>query len=1101
MKNSYLLLIVAITLVHGLEESLTLMSLEQMNSLDTSQFDCSRPQSEFIQMENSLSQWQDLLEHKDYIDHDIKVLQGIQAKVGLKASHKQVIKSLSQLKLPKTSTQIGLAEVEALKQQCGCLKKSDDNCDALLKLLSYFILSLRNVQSQCQQHPITVIKIKGKIHDLQVIRAGCGGTIDIKGDESCDTPQQPEPTTTPTEVPSTDPVPKPSTDPIPDDQKESEEPVEEIITEETVDTAEEEQGDQQPPVTPDDSTKPEEGEADEEQPEEGSPAAEEAEPAAAEEQEGSPEETKAEEGVDTPAAEEEAGVQAEEEGVQAEEAGAEEQAQTAEEETQEEVNQPEEITEPEEEIEIQVPGEESEENAVQGAEEGQAAEEGQPESAEEGQAEAAEEGQAESAEEGQAESVEEGFAEEGVAEVAEEGVAEAAEETVAAPEEEELQIDEPAEEIDIEVPAEEEACEEEELDQEEEAFDEEVGEEAGEEASEEGTQKEDTQVPGETEEEQIGGEQPGEEQQQQQPDAEETESSVGEPLEFEEESNGEVPATEETTAPGEEAAPGEETTTAEETTSAEESNVGDEPVPDDQQDEEQEVLPEGCRKVPEDVLDISWQSTEPVAVSDLPVTETQIIGLSFYFRWLSKFPDAVPEGLSQETKFFVAGLGNALKFYVGQGGFHFSSFDENGVETYKNAGHGDIEGQWVLVYFGISNQKVTGFAQIQGQDVETVEFDVNFTLEESYQLVIGGPDGDVKSFNGQIARVFAFNDELYTQATEFTEFVTKCYGIPKNIYSGKRLTIPIEKERTFVSPASFDYDSVFENKKPMLPDEYSASGWFKWEKPNDQNIWHSGFRWTTNNQETNQNFRILGDRGLSFFVGDEDNLQGHVAFCTYSYKTANGKSKVNDCKMVKYGNKLTEWFYVYFGYSRHLNKAYGYMEFTHEMAQMEFKDVRHYYASKIYFYLGQDKFYPPFNGKVQGFMLNFFDGSYRTSSYDYTFGYFPRPVYEYDDSKELIPSEPVEKKKCPKVVEITVENASDVLCALSNYLSAVAQGHDPASDPKAKSFCFCLVYEEENATPDLLMLAQIFGGKIKQKQTNVNSSIKKLISRQNALLK
>lgn len=28
--------------------------------------------------------------------------------------------------------------------------------------------------------------------------------------------------------------------------------------------------------------------------------------------------------------------------------------------------------------------------------------------------------------------------------------------------------------------------------------------------------------------------------------------------------------------------------------------------------------------------------------------------------------------------------------------------------------------------------------------------------------------------------------------------------------------------------------------------------------------------------------------------------------------------------------------------------------------------------------------------------------------------------------------------RCHKVVDITVENASDVLCALSNYLSAVA---------------------------------------------------------------
>ena len=52
--------------------------------------------------------------------------------------------------------------------------------------------------------------------------------------------------------------------------------------------------------------------------------------------------------------------------------------------------------------------------------------------------------------------------------------------------------------------------------------------------------------------------------------------------------------------------------------------------------------------------------------------------------------------------------------------------------------------------------------------------------------------------------MFAFNDELYTDAAQFTEFVTNCYGIPRNIYSGKRLTIPIEKERTFVSTATFD---------------------------------------------------------------------------------------------------------------------------------------------------------------------------------------------------------------------------------------------------------------------------------------------------------
>lgn len=79
-----------------------------------------------------------------------------------------------------------------------------------------------------------------------------------------------------------------------------------------------------------------------------------------------------------------------------------------------------------------------------------------------------------------------------------------------------------------------------------------------------------------------------------------------------------------------------------------------------------------------------------------------------------------------------------------------------------------------------------------------------------------------------------------------------------------------------------------------------------------------------------------------------------------------------------------------------------------------------------------------------------------------------------DDSKELEPEKPTPVKdedKCDETVDITVQNAADVVCALSNYLTAVVQGTDPAQNPKAKKFCFCLVYEEENATPDLLMMA------------------------------
>lgn len=84
---------------------------------------------------------------------------------------------------------------------------------------------------------------------------------------------------------------------------------------------------------------------------------------------------------------------------------------------------------------------------------------------------------------------------------------------------------------------------------------------------------------------------------------EESTSDVGEPTYFEEESSDEpVESTEENVESTEESEENEPSPIA--------------PSPDD------EVLPDGCRKVPEDVLDVSWESTEPIAVSDLPVTES-----------------------------------------------------------------------------------------------------------------------------------------------------------------------------------------------------------------------------------------------------------------------------------------------------------------------------------------------------------------------------------------------------------------------------------------------------------------------------------------------
>lgn len=72
-----------------------------------------------------------------------------------------------------------------------------------MKLVEMLILSLGNVRSQCQQHPITVIKIKGHIKDLEIIRTGCGGSQTISFDTD-DKPTEAKPDS------------KPSDDPVPD---------------------------------------------------------------------------------------------------------------------------------------------------------------------------------------------------------------------------------------------------------------------------------------------------------------------------------------------------------------------------------------------------------------------------------------------------------------------------------------------------------------------------------------------------------------------------------------------------------------------------------------------------------------------------------------------------------------------------------------------------------------------------------------------------------------------------------------------------------------------------------------------------------------------
>lgn len=87
------------------------MNLEELANFDTSKFDCSRSQQEFLQVEDSMRQWQDIVSHQKYIAHDLETLLEIKQLIHNKHGnlHSKILTKLNSLKLPHTKTQVGLS--------------------------------------------------------------------------------------------------------------------------------------------------------------------------------------------------------------------------------------------------------------------------------------------------------------------------------------------------------------------------------------------------------------------------------------------------------------------------------------------------------------------------------------------------------------------------------------------------------------------------------------------------------------------------------------------------------------------------------------------------------------------------------------------------------------------------------------------------------------------------------------------------------------------------------------------------------------------------------------------------------------------------------
>lgn len=64
-------------------------------------------------------------------------------------------------------------------------------------------------------------------------------------------------------------------------------------------------------------------------------------------------------------------------------------------------------------------------------------------------------------------------------------------------------------------------------------------------------------------------------------------------------------------------------------------------------------------------------------------------------------------------------------------------------------------------------------------------------------------------------------------------------------------------------------------------DEYAVTGWFKWNSDKEVN-WHTAFRMTINDKDSNTNTKKMGDVELGLWVTSKHD--GVYSFGTYSYK-------------------------------------------------------------------------------------------------------------------------------------------------------------------------------------------------------------------------
>lgn len=105
----------------------------------------------------------------------------------------------------------------------------------------------------------------------------------------------------------------------------------------------------------------------------------------------------------------------------------------------------------------------------------------------------------------------------------------------------------------------------------------------------------------------------------------------------------------------------------------------------------------------------------------------------------------------------------------------------------------------------------------------------------------------------------------------------------------------------------------------------------------------------------------------------------------------NGAGNANHVQNINHKDRHNQWFFIYYGYSKKDLNAYIFVKWTDSEDSLNYDKINHYLVPEFFVFVGKDKHFPGFNGKIGHANFNIGLGAFKKgSNYEHpadAFGY------------------------------------------------------------------------------------------------------------------